>query len=145
MALGSTGLVPAISLGGWTTEKQIILPHESSCVATWEQMNRPVCPLLDAASWCPEISAVTKGLLCWYTIVGKHLEHSFEYGHCHGMSRVYFKIHAVCLNRIAGCYVKDEHRFPLYPRYLLQLKMLYEIIHIPYWMVPITRWMNTGY
>lgn len=64
-------------------------------------MNRSVFPLLSAASYCLESSAVTKGLLCGYTIVGKHLEHSFEYGHHHGMSRVYFKILAVCLNRIA--------------------------------------------
>jgi len=46
-------------------------------------------------------SAVTEGLLCGYTIVGKHLEHSFEYGHRGGMSRGYFKIHTVCLNKIA--------------------------------------------
>lgn len=49
----------------------------------------------------PGSSAVTEGLLCGYTIVGKHLEHSFEYGHRSGMFRGYFKIHTVCLNKMA--------------------------------------------
>lgn len=35
----------------------------------------------------PGSSAVTEGLLCGYTIVGKHLEHSFDYGHRSGMFR----------------------------------------------------------
>lgn len=93
--------------GGWMTEKQIFCftrASEQICVSSAE------CSLLLSLDG----SAVTEGLLCGYTIVEKHLEHSLEYGHLGGMSRGYFKVHTVCLNKIAwlnDCYVKDEHKF----------------------------------
>lgn len=76
------------------TEKQIFLLHQSKRIDLCVQCECSLILSLDG-------SAVTEGLLCGYTIVGKHLEHSFEYGHRSGMSRGYFKIHTVCLNKIA--------------------------------------------